>query len=538
MNPVRTALEETVALRRRAETAGSEEERASCLRDVERALVAPLGPADRADLLMCRARVRANQWKTPSVVADAKAALKLYEEGGDPVAGLDAASLVAGFASRLGELSLAVELTARCILGLPMLADHDDVLCEVANRLGIFCYSFLDYDRAVEQFDVALQAAEREGDDRKIHRQLHNIVDALLLAVRQDSASGERSGHYDRRGQDRFVRAGEALRRLEEGATPEVQRQIGVARLRAELLAEQGHPEEALEVVRKASGEVDAIIWAAGQSALAMVEARCLRMLGRPGEAVVAGKRAYDLAQSCEDDHETMLILDELVAAEREAGDLGSALSHALELKQRMWAIHRGQTAQLVEQAWARAAIERERQALAAQTAAAIRSAEEDALTRIGNRRLLERVLGEVAESGTYLSLLMADIDHFKLINDSFGHELGDHVLRALGRILAGDARTGQVVVRYGGEEFVFALPSVELGAALDFAERIRSKVSSYPWEDLEGRLGVTISIGVACGPAAEWRSVLAAADRALYMAKQRGRNRVEVTGPPERQTA
>ena len=79
------------------------------------------------------------------------------------------------------------------------------------------------------------------------------------------------------------------------------------------------------------------------------------------------------------------------------------------------------------------------------------------------------------------IALLMADIDHFKEINDTFGHEVGDHVLRALGHILATDARSGQVVVRYGGEEFVFALPSVELEAARDFAERIRLKVELLP---------------------------------------------------------
>ena len=66
----------------------------------------------------------------------------------------------------------------------------DSLVAEVANRLGIFCYSFLDYDRAIEQFEVALAAAERAGDAWKTYRQLHNIADALLLAVHQDRASG------------------------------------------------------------------------------------------------------------------------------------------------------------------------------------------------------------------------------------------------------------------------------------------------------------------------------------------------------------
>ena len=88
-------------------------------------------------------------------------------------------------------------------------------------------------------------------------------------------------------------------------------------------------------------------------------------------------------------------------------------------------------------------------------------------------------------------------------------------------------------MVRYGGEEFVFALPAVELEAARDFAERIRLKVSSYPWDGLETLLDVTISIGVAGGPTASWQSVLAAADRTLYLAKKRGRNRVEIFRAP-----
>jgi diguanylate cyclase (GGDEF)-like protein len=127
----------------------------------------------------------------------------------------------------------------------------------------------------------------------------------------------------------------------------------------------------------------------------------------------------------------------------------------------------------------------------------------------------------------------MADIDHFKQINDTFGHELGDHVLRTFGQILSDDARSGQVVVRYGGDEFVFVLPSVGLDAAAAFAERVRAKGRSYPREELDARLAVTISIGVAGGATGNWCSVLAAADRALYLAKQQGRDRVQVQAGP-----
>jgi two-component system cell cycle response regulator len=129
----------------------------------------------------------------------------------------------------------------------------------------------------------------------------------------------------------------------------------------------------------------------------------------------------------------------------------------------------------------------------------------------------------------------MVDIDHFKRINDTFGHDAGDHVLRALGQLLAVESRAGQVVVRHGGEEFVLALPAVELEAARDFAERLRLKIESHPWERIESLLRVTVSIGVACGPIETWRSVLTAADRALYVAKQHGRNQVRASARARR---
>lgn len=521
----------------RVDNAATDQERADCLALIQEALSCAVTPAGRAEMLMCRARLRANQWHTREVLEDAVAAMELFEQADQHGLALEAASLGAAFASRLGEVSLAAELATKSIVGVCTLGD-DQLQAEVENRLAIFCYSFLDYERSVEQLELALVAAERSGDRWRALRELHNIADALLIAVRMERACGLGDGRMGANGVDRVQRAQEVVDRIIATGTPSTHRRMGVQRLQAELLVENGHPAQALELLRSTAGDAAEIVWAAGEAALALVEARCLRALGRPLEAVVAARRARELAQPSDDQHETMLILDELVAAQRQAGDLASALDNALELKRRILAVHRAQTAQLVEQVWARASVEYERQALEVQKAAAIRSAEEDALTRIGNRRLLERCLAEVQEQAEHVAVLMADIDNFKEINDTFGHEVGDHVLRAIGQILATDARTNQVVVRYGGEEFVFALPGVELMAARDFAERIRSKVSSYPWAELETRLAVTISIGVAYGRSRSWRSVLAAADRALYLAKAGGRDRVEMAARAARRTA
>ena len=274
----------------------------------------------------------------------------------------------------------------------------------------------------------------------------------------------------------------------------------------------------------------------AQRAAFAVVESHCWRDLGQSRDAVAVAERAVQLAQASGDDYELMLTLEERLAAKRAAGDLAGA--DALEVKRLIWAVHQRQTVQIAEQVWERAGLERERRQLEEQAAAAVLSAEEDALTCIGNRRRLMRFLDHAAETPASLALVMADIDLFKEINDTFGHELGDMVLRALGELLAAEARSGQVVARYGGEEFVFAMPGAELTVAANFAERIRLAVASYPWAELAPRLAVTISLGVSSGRSDEWHSVLAEADSALYLAKRRGRNRVEVASRALEQTA
>jgi diguanylate cyclase (GGDEF)-like protein len=466
--------------------------------------------------------VGTNRWQTREVLADALSAMALFEQAGDVDGTLDAASLAAGWASRLGQLSLAAELATKCIVSLGEVLD-DSVVVEVANRLGVFCYSFMDYARAVEQFEASLAAAERCGDRRRVHRQLHNIADTLLLSARQDISGAEDAIPFTDRAA-KLAKAEEVVRRMVEEGTPELSRRTGVHRLQAELLCEQGRYMEALIFLRQSRAGAPPAEFDPTESNLALVEARCLRAIGRPAEAVVAVRRAAEIAEPSEDNQDTMLILDELVAAEEDAGDLKAALRDARHAKKKMWDIHRTQTAQLVEQVWARAAAEQERQGLRTEAAAAVRFAEEDLLTRIGNRRLLERSMTELPPQSN-LSVIMVDIDHFKQINDTFGHDVGDHVLRAIGEILAFEARNGQVVVRYGGDEFLVGLPSVSVSSAEDFAERLRVKISAHGWMHIEARLGVTVSIGVAAGVVRAWPSVLASADEALYRAKGRGRN-------------
>ena len=525
-------------LSERALAAASPEDRACCLRDIEVALEETSGPVERARLLICRAQVRHNQYEYGQVLDDARAAMALFEEASETGLAVDAASRAAVLASRLGELSLAADLVTKTMLGLASV-DDDRLRAVVANRLGAFCCSLLDYDRAVAQFETGLAAAEHAEDGYLVCLELYNIANALLLAVRANRAS-DPSASLCTKDSSRLQRAGQVLERLLAEVTPERQLSLSAQLLRAELLADTGHPGQALAALQAITHATGGAGFAsdAQRAAFAVVESHCWRDLGQSRDAVAVAERAVQLAQASGDDYELMLTLEERLAAKRAAGDLAGAAADALEVKRLIWAVHQRQTVQIAEQVWERAGLERERRQLEEQAAAAVLSAEEDALTCIGNRRRLMRFLDHAAETPASLALVMADIDLFKEINDTFGHELGDMVLRALGELLAAEARSGQVVARYGGEEFVFAMPGAELTVAANFAERIRLAVASYPWAELAPRLAVTISLGVSSGRSDEWHSVLAEADSALYLAKRRGRNRVEVASRALEQTA
>ncbi len=128
------------------------------------------------------------------------------------------------------------------------------------------------------------------------------------------------------------------------------------------------------------------------------------------------------------------------------------------------------------------------------------------------------------------ITLLMIDLDHFKRINDTMGHLVGDDVLRELAALLQESVRSVDVVARYGGEEFVVALPETGLQGAVKFAERTRELIESTAFVEAHGGVHLSSSIGVACFPGENIASVddlFARADEALYRAKADGRNKV-----------
>lgn len=155
-----------------------------------------------------------------------------------------------------------------------------------------------------------------------------------------------------------------------------------------------------------------------------------------------------------------------------------------------------------------------------------------DPLTGTHNRRFFDEALRQYIEEFERikrpLGLILIDLDHFKAINDSHGHDTGDEVLRAVAFCLFEVTRFHDVVARIGGEEFAIIVPNLALDELRRFAEKLRQEISRVSLPVGEGRLGVTASIGIAvAGPGDQPGSLSKRADVKLYQAKQTGRNRV-----------
>ena len=194
---------------------------------------------------------------------------------------------------------------------------------------------------------------------------------------------------------------------------------------------------------------------------------------------------------------------------------------HALELKARLRS--------------GRRILELQQQLIAAREAFRLQ-ATHDPLTGLWNHAaildILQRELGRARRESNPLGIVMGDLDHFKRVNDTYGHLAGDAVLKEVAKRLSSSVRPYDSVARYGGEEFLIVAPNCDPGSGLNLAQRLRSSLDQKPIDLPEGLLPLTCSLGVAVGGLASKDnsdSMLRAADDALYRAKANGRNRIEL---------
>lgn len=173
--------------------------------------------------------------------------------------------------------------------------------------------------------------------------------------------------------------------------------------------------------------------------------------------------------------------------------------------------------------------------------AALVRAARIDSLTGLQNRASVlaafDREMSRCERSATSFSLAIFDLDHFKRLNDQYGHPFGDRVLKAFAGVLKAGIRKHDTVGRYGGEEFALLMPGTGKETALRVAERLRRVLEARGITVDGERVGVTVSGGVSTyrEDGADWDSLFSAADDALYKAKEAGRNRILTAGMPDR---
>jgi len=154
--------------------------------------------------------------------------------------------------------------------------------------------------------------------------------------------------------------------------------------------------------------------------------------------------------------------------------------------------------------------------------------ARNDPLTELANRRYLSEFISALGNS--VYCFVICDIDHFKHINDTYGHDTGDEVLRQLAVILKESIRTSDLAARVGGEEFCIVFPDTDLQTSATLAESLRQAVDIYPFKTEQGDIAVNISIGVAAHKqGTAYAATFKAADKALYQAKENGRNQVSI---------
>lgn len=296
----------------------------------------------------------------------------------------------------------------------------------------------------------------------------------------------------------------------------------GLLRL-GELLGMTGHVEDALSALHRARSLAEA-----GQirNELCKVDlalSKLYRDSGRPQEALTHLEQHLqlngELFNAASDQRlQSLRVQFELEQAERERLAAQRQNAELTELNARLEASNRDLTAAQTRTADLMARLEQH--------------ANEDALTGLPNRRAFDAALERVSPS-QQISVVLCDIDHFKIVNDRFSHLVGDEVLRHVAALLRGQLHRGDLLARYGGEEFVLLLTGASEAATLKLCEDLRRATENHDWSTVRPGLSLTISLGAAVAqlnPATlTVQNVMQSADDALYAAKNAGRNRVEI---------
>ena len=430
-------------------------------------------------------------------------------------------------------------------------ANDRSLMSWALNRAGLTYEELGDPQRGEPLMVHALEIAREIRGEEEMFSALNNLC-SNLLHVAKTSAGGARE-----RAVRRAITYGEEALQMAEASGNAHREAVGLNNL-ADAYVLLGEFDRALpyldrqEALATQNGYRSMIVLASlGRAELA-------RQAGRLDEAVQLYRQVLSQAHDT-DDHDMLHGLHlGLYEVYKRQGDFENALRHlevALPLERERMQQRADTRARLLinrieienmQQAADRARseadaqrlrateLESENRRLADRAIELGRHAMEDQLTGLANRRRVEFELPPLLDAARLrnapLCLAAIDLDRFKLVNDQFGHAVGDDVLRALGQLLVANTRGSDLVARMGGEEFIVVLDGTTLAVAGEICERLRQAVAAHDWPRLTAGLAVTISIGLCdAGQALNMRELLEQADALLYAAKHGGRNRVHI---------
>jgi len=409
------------------------------------------------------------------------------------------------------------------------------------NNLGFAYLSMHGFEnRAVELFEKARQIWIEVGDLSDSALALSNIACGELSLADRLWESDQSTG---RQAAERALAAAEqAYREADEQQIPRVAIDARIAYAgAATLLGWTAEAVSQLEAVRDLLSRFSSVVL---QIEWRLALGRVLRVIGAGSEAVARLREAERIAVENDRPVHRARVLNELSLAQEVEGDLAGSLRtfrlyHQLSEELRDRAAERQAQALnsrlAVERAEHAAKVERLRATwLEEQNRTLSVHAFQDGLTGLPNRRAFDGRLRDFLSRGRESrALALADIDHFKAINDRHSHLVGDDVLRRLGQVLRGGVRDLDFAARFGGEEFALLFVDIDAPRSHAACERLQELVRAQPWKALAPDLQVSISIGLVMIRSGEdATAALARADRALYLAKSLGRNRVVADDP------
>jgi diguanylate cyclase (GGDEF)-like protein len=492
---------------------------------IDRALATAEEPIDLGRLLVVKSLALQGRGDPGGVADLVRRAVPMLTAAGAHAHAAFAATTTAVFLDQAGDVNAAVEYAVAALVLLEGL--ELDQLDGVRASLALSGWYLrrCAFDLAVDLGRRAFQGALRIDGDVPI--------DAVAFTTGYVAAE---AGHLatDATSRDAYLEhAGVAAAWLAEHGKDDISRVLLCSGLEAEIALARGAP-----VARERLDAASALYGAAIADFVAWHQLVRGIAAARDGDAALAIElltHAEPGLRASGDDHCLVRALRTRAGVKATIGDHVGAYADAVALAEctRRWQLEHVGT--LAGQLARRAELERSSSALMSAAERLAADVDTDPLTGVRSRRWLERELDAIERRGGVGSVVMIDVDRFKLVNDTHGHTIGDQVLARVGAVLVEAAGPDCAVARFGGEEFAVVVGAPDASVALRYAHCVRAGVRAERWADVDGDLVLTVSAGVATGELSEVRLLVQRADAALLDAKRSGRDRVMVwaAAPP-----